>query len=235
MKTDLICPFCKRSFEFHFQNLDNRSIVTDVDSNVYKTVMIGNQLWMAENLVVTRYRNGDLIQNVTSNSEWTKLSTGAWCNYDNNVSNADVYGKLYNWYAVNDSRGLAPEGWHVPTEEEWKQLEMTLGMSRSEADYPGWRGTNEGSKLAGNTSLWESGILEANSEFGESGFSALPGGFRDGLGADYYYLSKYAYFWSSTENGSNHAWSRYLYYYSPDVHRLDSNKHYGLSVRCVRD
>lgn len=118
--------------------------VTDIDGNTYKTIQIGNQRWMAENLKVTRYRNGTAIPTVTSNTDWFNLTTGAYCNYDNSTSDAAIYGRLYNWYAVNDSRNIAPTGWHVPSDEEWKTLEKYLGMSQSEADDTGWRGTNEG-------------------------------------------------------------------------------------------
>ncbi|MEJ2629601.1 MAG: fibrobacter succinogenes major paralogous domain-containing protein, partial [bacterium] len=106
--------------------------VTDIDGNTYQTVKIGDQWWMAENLKVTHYRNNDEIPNVTYWGDWHDLSTGAYCDYNNNEGNVSTCGHLYNWYAVNDSRNIAPEGWHVPTDEEWKELEMYLGMSRSE-------------------------------------------------------------------------------------------------------
>ena len=149
--------------------------VTDIDGNVYQTVKIGDQWWMAENLKVIHYQNGDGITKLPNNTVWSTYGEGAYCNYDNNDSNADIYGSLYNWYAVNDSRNIAPDGWHVPTDEEWKELEMFLGMSQSEANGTGWRGTDEGSKLKA-TSGW-SGFNGTN----ESGFSALPGGSRGGI------------------------------------------------------
>ncbi|MFO7891378.1 MAG: FISUMP domain-containing protein [bacterium] len=210
-------------------------IMTDQDGNVYQTVKIGNQWWMAENLKVTHYRNGDPIPNITSDSEWTGLSTGAYCVYDNNESYADTYGYLYNWYAVNDSRNIAPEGWHVPTDEEWKQLEMYLGMSQSEADDTGYRGTNEGSKLAGNASLWPYGSLENNAVFGTSGFSAFPGGYRDDDDGTFSDVGSNAYFWSATEGSTNTAWGRYLYYGISSIDRSNYNKPYGFSVRLVKD
>lgn len=115
------------------------STLTDIDGNIYQTVKIVDQWWMAENLKVTHYRNGDPIPNVTNNSDWGNLSTGTYCAYNNDNVNISTYGLLYNWYAVADSRELAPTGWHVPTDEEWKQLEMSLGMSDSEANDRGWR------------------------------------------------------------------------------------------------
>ena len=214
---------------------DITGTVTDIDGNVYQTVKIGNHWWIAENLKVTHYRNGDPIPNVTDNSEWTNLTKGAYCVYDNDESNADTYGYLYNWYAVDDSRNIAPKGWHVPTDEEWKELEMYLGMSQSEADDTGWRGTNEGSKLAGRADLWNDGNLENNVAFAESGYSALPAGSRDSFDGGFCYLGLLATFWSSTETNSLTAWFRVLGYGSSGVSRSYSNKHYGVSVRLIRD
>jgi len=187
--------------------------IKDFDGNVYQTIKIGNQVWMTENLKVTHYRDGTPINHVTGDSQWENLLTSAYCAYDNSESTADTYGYLYNWYAVNDIHKIAPKGWHVPTDAEWKELEMYLGMSQSEADDYEWRGTNEGSKLAGNSSLWASGDLKNNAAFGESGFVALPGGYRyddgsfDGLGYG-------ALFWSSTQTYSNYAWYRWIIYHS---------------------
>ena len=200
----------------------------------FKTIRIGDQVWMAENLKVTHYRNGDAIPTGHSNSEWENLSTGAYAVYNGNESNADTYGYLYNWFAVDDSRNIAPEGWHVPTDDEWKELEMHLGMSQSEADDIGYRGTNKGSKLAGNADLWNSGTLENNSEFGSSGFTALPGGCRYDDGS-YYGMGSSGLFWSSTVFSSLVAWGRNLGYNLSDVYRLNYNKQGGFSVRCIRD
>jgi len=205
--------------------------VTDIDGNVYQTVKIGNQWWMSENLKVTHYRNGDAIPNVTDATEWSNLITGAYCNYGNDVNNATTYGRLYNWYAVNDSRNIAPEGWHVSSDAEWKTLEMYLGMSQSEADDIGWRGTDEGGKLKETGTIhWNSPNTGATNE---NGFSALPGGFRlngtcDGMGF-------FAYFWSSSEYLSDGAWNRNLHYGSSVISRRSGSKQYGFSVRCVRD
>ena len=206
--------------------------VTDIDGNTYQTVKIGDQWWMAENLKVTHYRNGDVIPNVTDITEWSNLSTGAYCNYDNDANNATTYGRLYNWYAVNDSRNIAPEGWHVPSDEEWKELEVYLGMSQSDADATGWRGTDEGGKLKETGTVhWNSPNIGATNE---SGFSALPGGFRYGNGT-YDYMGNYAFFWSSSERYSYGAWFRYLYYNNSGIYRSSYGKPYGFSVRLVRD
>ena len=211
---------------------DSTGTVMDFDGNVYQTIKIGNQWWMAENLKVTHYRNGVPIPNVTDNTAWYNLTTGAYCDYGNNVSNVATYGRLYNWYAVADARNIAPVGWHVPSDAEWKQLEMYLGMSQADADATGWRGTDEGGKLKETgTSHWVSPNTGATNE---SGFSALPGGYRytDGTFNSMGYT---AYFWSSTENYSLHAWYRGLNYGYSKVYRISNHKPPGFSVRCVRD
>jgi len=202
--------------------------------NEYETVQIGDQCWFAENLKETHYRNGDPIPTGYNISNWSNLNTGAYSVYNNQESSANTYGYLYNWYAVNDNRNIAPEGWHVPTDNEWKTLEMELGMSVSEANNTGWRGTNEGSQLAGNSGLWNGGNLESNSEFGTSGFTALPGGYRSNDGS-YDYMGNFGYFWSSSAYYSSNAWYRKLYFYSSDVYRYNSYRKYGYSVRCIRN
>ncbi len=203
--------------------------IIDIDGNVYQTVKIGDQWWMAENLKVTHYRNGDEIPNVTDSTEWSNLTTGAYCNYDNDANNATTYGSLYNWYAVNDSRNIAPTGWHVPSDAEWKELEMYLGMSQSDADDTGYRGTDEGDKLKSISGWYSDG-----NGTDDYGFSALPGGYR-GNDGNYYFMGNKAGFWSSTEDGSYNAWSRILNSSYSGVYRNGSNKEVGFSVRCVRD
>ena len=212
-------------------------IVTDIDGNIYQNVQIGNQLWMQETLKVTHYRNGDEISTGYSESEWADLDeteTGSYAVYNDDPLNGETHGNLYNWYAVDDVRGVCPEGWHVPTDEEIKQLEMYLGMSQEEADNDGWRGTNEGSKLAVRTDLWDDGNLENNPEFGTSGFNLLPSGSRyfDG---NYLYMGSNGSFWSSTEYSSNYAWYRILNYNNSDINRRKIYKQNGFSVRCIKD
>jgi len=205
---------------------------TDIDGNIFHTIKIGDQWWMMENLKVTHYRNGDPIPNVTDGATWYGLTTGAYCEYDNNPGNVATYGRLYNWYAVDDSRNIAPAGWHVPTDADWKQLEMYLGLSQVEADSLGWRGTDESGKLKeAGTTHWASPNTGATNE---SGFTALPGGYRYATG---YFLNmgNYAGFWSSTEKDSGGAWNRYLYYNNMQVLRNTHDKRGGFSVRCVRD
>jgi uncharacterized protein (TIGR02145 family) len=201
------------------------SQVTDKDGNTYKTVTIGTQEWTAENLNVEHYRNGDLIPQVQDSTEWSKLTTGAWCYYDNKTSNGKIFGKLYNFYAVTDKRGLAPEGWHISTKNEWEVLENIL----------------EGYELSATRLKSTSGWYQNYNGTNETGFTALPGGFRDDIGEyDYIYIS--GYFWSPP----------YGYLFSNPEYKAigigDSNNHISsegdyrfhggrssFSVRCVRD
>ena len=196
--------------------------VTDIDGNLYYTVKIGDQWWMLENLKVTQYRNGDPIPNVTDNGQWGSLSTGAYCNYNNDESKVAIYGRLYNWFAVNDSRNIAPEGWHVPSDAEWQTLIDYLGgnshsggkMKDTGLDY--WLSPNEGATNEGN-------------------FTALPSGYRYPDGSQYYGLKYQAHFWSTTESITGNAWTRYLLYNNIASYRYTSWKENGFSVRCVKD
>jgi len=216
-------------------NPDSGVTVTDIDGNVYQTVQIGSQIWMAENLKVTHYRNGEFIYHLADNENWTYTWIGAYCVYDNDPSNADTFGYLYNWYTIDDPRGLAPEGWHVPTDVEIMELEMALGMSYSEAHDYGIRGTNEGSKLAGRQDLWSDGALERNPEFSSSGLNILPGGRRFGDTGSYISMSEDGYFWASTQYNGNTARFRVLYYNYSEISRYAFNKRNGFYVRCIKD
>ena len=202
----------------------------DQDGNVYDIVKIGDQWWMVENLKTTHYRNGDPILNVSDNMEWVNLGTGAYCAYNNDNVNAAANGLLYNWYAVDDSRKIAPAGWHVPTDGEWKELEIVLGMSQSEADTTGERGMDEGSKLKATSGWYNNG-----NGTDESGFSALPGGYRSYGGGTFYGIGDYGYWWSATEYNSSHACYRSLHYDTSAVFRGYYDKRLGFSVRLVRD
>jgi len=193
--------------------------VSDIDGNSYQTVLIGSQEWMAENLKTTRYRDGSTIPNVTDGTAWSQLTTGAWCNYDNSAANDATYGKLYNWYAAANPN-MCPQGWHVHTDAEWTTLTDHLG----------------GVPVAGGkmkaTTLWNVPNTGATNE---SGFSGLPGGFRDYHYGDFLNLGNYGLWWSASENGEEYAWYRYLNYGSAGVDRVNSNKKVGFCLRCVRD
>jgi uncharacterized protein (TIGR02145 family) len=218
---------------------DNNSdkTVKDIDGNVYHTVTIGTQTWMVENLKTTKYRNGDPIPNVTNATEWSRLSTGAYCDYVNKPDNSAIYGKLYNWYAVGDSRNIAPAGWHVPTDEEWITLENYLIVNGYN-----WDGTKEGNKIAkslASTTGWElfdeAGSIGASPEGNNStGFTALPGGQRSS-GGEFDGVGEYGGWWSSTEYDTSSASGRGLIYFHDYLGRLSTNEECGISVRLVRD
>ena len=208
--------------------------VTDIDGNEYTTVRIGDQVWMAENLKVTRYRNGDAIPGVTALEEWVVLETGAWSEYDNNPENGKVYGKLYNWYAVSDPRGLAPEGWRIPTEEDWRKLEEHLGMNPDVTGEVEFRGNdaNVGGKLKeSGTEHWKEPNGGATNE---TGFSAVAGGYRDNDGP-FNFFGRYASFWTNTEAENDRVWFRGITTNETGVYRFSFNKKCGFSVRCIKE
>ncbi len=196
------------------------SRIQDIEGNGYKIVQIGTQLWMKENLKVSKFRNGDAIPTNLDNTAWSSTTSGAYAVYSNDVKNSSKYGKLYNWYAVADPRGLCPSGWHIPSDKEWTELENYLG-GRDAA----------GGKLKAVSSMWNNPNTGASNS---SGFSALPGGYRYDNG--YFYTIGYlSYWWSSTEYSSTSSWNRWLYYETGESYRNLFNKHYGFCVRCLRD
>jgi uncharacterized protein (TIGR02145 family) len=185
------------------------------------TIQIGTQKWQSKNLDVAFYRNGDPIPQVTDPTAWANLTTGAWCYYNNDSTLGTKYGKLYNWYAVNDPRGLAPTGWHIPTEAEWMTVSTTLG---------GFSVAGGKMKEAG-TLNWTSPNTGGNNN---SGFTGLPGGGRANVGA-FFDVSNLGGWWSSTVFDTAFA---FLFFLSFDDSGVGGNNFYkqiGLSVRCLRD
>jgi uncharacterized protein (TIGR02145 family) len=199
--------------------------VVDFDGNLYQTQIIGTQEWMAENLKSSSYCNGELIPNITDGSQWSNLTFGAWCNYENVVSNNSNYGKLYNWYSISDPRNICPCGWHVPSDSEWGVLINYLGGSSLAGGKM---------KVTGN-SIWNSPNVGATNE---SGFSALPGGYCDSLSL-FYNLGYSGNWWSSTEVfsqwGISNAWFRSISYDYSSAYRNATSIKNGFSVRCIRD
>ena len=191
---------------------------------------------MADNLKVTHYNDGSEIS-YTSDEDWGSYDEGQYGIYDNDVSNADIYGNLYNWAVVNDERGVCPEGFHVPSDAEFMELEIFFGMSEVYANSCGWnRVENERSILAGNSELWSDGNLENNPDFGTSGFNGLPTGYRDHtLDGFYFSLGEYGSFWTSSYGGGDIAWFRRLGYVYSSIARFNYWKQDGFSVRCVGD
>jgi uncharacterized protein (TIGR02145 family) len=174
-----------------------------------KSVRIGYKIWMAENLNVDHYRNGDPIVERKDPGQWSSLNSGAWCYYNNNLGNGKIYGKLYNWYAVNDSRGICPQGWHIPSRDDWQNLERDLGGVE-----------DAGVKLSSST-----------------GFNAVFGGLRNNNGY-FNGLDSYGYWWSRTEYANYYSKESYYRSLSIDRASLYEGielKSYGFSVRCIKD
>ena len=195
----------------------------------YATVLIGDQCWFAENLRSENYENGDAISAGLSNSAWENTSSGAVAEYNEDASLLETYGRLYNWYAVDDARGLCPSGWHVPTDGEWMTMEMALGMSESEANDTGYRGTDQGTQMKTDYG-WSGGGNGTNS----SGFSGLPGGYRDYFG-HFDVAGSIGFWWSSSLSGFYSSAMRSLHKSDVRVLRTASGHENGYSVRCIRD
>jgi uncharacterized protein (TIGR02145 family) len=192
------------------------SQVTDIDGNVYKTVKIGEQEWTAENLNVEHYNNGDLIPQALDASEWSKLTTGAWCYYKNNSENGKIYGKLYNWYALIDPRGLSPKDWHIASDSDWKQLTDYLGdeAGKKMKNISGWSGDGNGTN--------------------ESGFTGLPGGVRFANGK-FFDIGDNGCFWTSSESNNISGIGRYLLYFKSFVSSPNNYKNFGMSARYIKN
>jgi uncharacterized protein (TIGR02145 family) len=214
--------------EFDFTTINfmcGTTSIVDIDGNIYNTVQIGTQCWTQSNLKVTKYRNGDNIPTGLSDAQWGSTSSGAYAIYNNDPVNDALYGKLYNWYAVTDSRGLCPTGWHVPSDGEWTTLTTFLGgqsvaggAMKSTATQPtpgGWYAPNTGA---------------TNS----SGFTGLPGGLR-ASGGGFSDLGYTGTWWSSSFGGSIGAWYRILFYGNADATIFYNDPSSGFSVRCARD
>ncbi len=204
-------------------NNTNTTTVSDIDGNVYQTVTICNQIWTKTNLNVSKYRNGDVIPQVQDATQWGSLTTGAWCYYNNDPANGAIYGKLYNWHAVNDPRGLAPSGYHIPTDTEWTSLINCLGGE-----------VVAGGKMKkAGTGLWQTPNTGATNE---SGFTGLPGSYRSSLGSFYSLsLSFLGFWWSSSEKNTIHSWYQALVYNNAFATRDNFPKGAGFSVRCLKD
>jgi uncharacterized protein (TIGR02145 family) len=225
------------------------STITDIDGNVYNTVLIGEQCWMKENLKTTHYRNEVPIDNPIGISDWENNTTGAYAWYDNNISWKDNYGALYNWHSVNNTSGLCPTGWHVPTDVEWTQLVDYLVAQGFPNQYDNPNGAGNALKscrqvnspLGGDCNTtehprWEEDTWSGNNHHGfdEFSFSGLPGGSRSFNG---YFngIGGYGHWWSSTEPFSPTAWTLGVYYGYGYVLGYSYSKPNGFSVRCLRD
>lgn len=200
--------------------------ITDVEGNSYKTVYIGSQQWMAENLKTSKYNNGNTISNVTDPTQWKNLTTPAWCHYNNSDSLGKIYGKLYNWYVVspasNVSKNVCPTGWHVPTKPEWTILidylggESIAGGKMKEIGTINWNIPNAG---ATNVTL----------------FRGLPGGARSASGSSYFGIGYLGHWWSVTEAKTNEGSDFQMWYNGEGARCYNDEKNYGFSIRCLKD
>ncbi len=195
--------------------------VIDFDGNGYDTVTIGTQTWLKQNLKATHYRNGGAIPNVIDGVTWSGLTTGAYCNYNNDTNISNTYGRLYNWYTVNDSRMLCPTSWHIPTNAEWTTL----------TSYLGGEGIAGGKLKEVGLTHWQSPNTGATNE---TGFTALSVGCRDYDGS-YYDFGIYGFWWSSTMDIAPYALGRYVFYNSSVANSYLNSKKLGFSVRCMKD
>jgi len=218
----------------------------DIDGNAYATIEIGTQVWMAENLKVSHYPDGTPITRISDEAEWNDMTPDvqAYCWYNNLTEYNDTSGALYTWAAAMNGelssdnvpsgvQGICPDGWHLPSDAEWKILEMFLGMTQADADNYDWRGSDEGGQL--KETGFSNWAFPNTGGSNSSGFTAVPGGFRSAQG-NFYSIDQYATFWSSeAEEGADNAWYRTLHYDREQVYRQYNDMRLGLSVRCVLD
>jgi uncharacterized protein (TIGR02145 family) len=198
--------------------------VTDIEGNIYNTIIIGAQTWMAENLRTTKFRNGDAIPEVTGNTDWKNLNSAAYCNYENTADaiKIETMGRLYNWFAVSNSRNIAPEGWHVATDADWIELRTFLGGE-----------TIAGGKLKETGSThWISPNTGATNS---SGFTALPSGRREYDNGNFINNGYDGFWWTSSAYNPDYSWYYDLHYTFASINRANFHKQYGFSVRCVKD
>jgi uncharacterized protein (TIGR02145 family) len=204
--------------------------IIDVDGNKYNTTPVGLQLWMAENLKTTKYKDNSQIPNVTSNATWSTLTTHAYCWANNDMATyKPLYGAIYNWYAVKSGK-LCPAGWHAPTDADFKTLEISLGMTQAQADGLEWRGTDQGKQLK-NTTGWNTGENGTNT----IGFAALPGGYRAYATGICQGIGLLSYWWTASEQDENTALYRRLDGNNDKAYKGATYKRAGKYVRCVKD
>ncbi len=204
----------------------------DYEEFEYPVVEAGEQVWMAQNLNTAYFNDNNSIKMIDSDNTWSQLTTVAYCDYDNSPANSEIFGKLYNWHAVNYSGGICPQGWHVSTDADWLELENHLSVSVGAVGTLGWRGEPAGCLLKqSGTEFWESDPGE-NTNY--AGFFALPGGMRT-LTGEFSHINNYGAWWTATASDNKNAWCRALRADSCDIYREDGYKTLGLSVRCVYD
>ncbi len=211
--------------------------ILDSDGNVYETITVGDQVWMRENLRTTHYQNGDRILNLSSNESWASSSDGAFSYYKNNPTNGQIYGALYNWFAVDDHRRIAPRGWHIPSEREWQQLITNIRETSANNSNLEKIDSEIAAKLAGRKELWKDGALKKSVSFGLSRFGILPAGYRQSDSGNFPYIGEAAFFWSSTESSTRQELALHfsLYDGGSGFSSSENYKRAGYSIRCVKN
>jgi uncharacterized protein (TIGR02145 family) len=197
-------------------------IASDIDGNVYNTIRIGSQIWMAQNLKARRFRNGDIIPNTIGNDQWANTISAAYCNFNNDESLGDIFGRLYNSYAIVDSRNIAPQGWHIPEEKEWQTLFSYLGGDTVAGGKMKERGTQS----------WSEPNTGATNE---SNFTALPGGYRSFYDGSFYGFRYVGFWWSTTKWINTEYFVYSLEHESKKIYELAWEINDGLSIRCLKD
>jgi uncharacterized protein (TIGR02145 family) len=212
--------------------------ISDIDGNIYDVIKIGSQYWMADNLRTTKYNDGTSIPTGYSNDDWKNLTTHAYAVFPHGSieglnSDAEVleaYGALYNWYAVDDARGLCPTGWHVPTDAEWYTMENYIDNTIDDPDTEGWRGTNGGTLLKA-TSDW----LNDGNGTNDYGFAALPDGYRWGTDGSFNGIKTDGFWRTSTLADATYDYIRTLFHQNSTIRRTPTQKKDGFSIRCIKD
>ena len=211
------------------QELSFITPVTDIEGNMYKTVVIGSKVWMAENLKVTKLNEDTDIAHTPEAVDWIVLTGAGYCWYNNDPDyNKPIYGALYNWYAASNAN-ICPTGWHVPTDEEFNAMEVTLGLDQADVNTWGWRGTDHGSKMKSTTG-WSTDENGTNT----SGFTALPGGYRFYSDGTYQGQNTYEYFWTATQHDDDRGWYRLLEGSKTQVYKDTGNKRAGKAIRGIK-
>lgn len=211
---------------------DETGTVTDADGNVYHTVAIGNRVWFLENLKTSKFKDGSQIQLVTDQAVWAALTAPGFCWVENNTANKATYGALYNGYAVTDSRGLCPAGWHVSTDADWVDMERAFGLVQSEAYFEGDRGMNE--NVGGHLKALNNWDAPNSGADNSSGFSAIGAGYRRPTG-EFNWFRQWIGFYTSTAPDASHLIQRYLGFDFTGVARRSYPLTYGYSIRCVKN
>jgi len=205
----------------------------DIDGNVYTTIIINDQEWMAENLNTTSYSDGSAIPNLSDSTQWSNTISGAWCYFNNDILTENPYGKLYNWYVVADTRNICPTGWHVPSDLDWKLLVNYLDSNANGGLSPNISGglLKSTGTIQASSGLWNSPNTGATNE---SGFTALPNGQRNN-NALFEFMGSYAYFWTSDQIGQSNAIFFVLFNMSSNALRSNHNKAFGKNIRCLKN